>query len=34
VFSYERNDRAMEEIVARIGIEPGVSAVSWEMGPG
>jgi putative Mg2+ transporter-C (MgtC) family protein len=32
VFSYERNDRALEEVVARIGIEPGVSAVSWEMG--
>jgi putative Mg2+ transporter-C (MgtC) family protein len=32
IFSYERNDKAMEEIVARIGIEPGVSAVSWEMG--
>jgi putative Mg2+ transporter-C (MgtC) family protein len=32
VFSYERNDRAMEEIVARIGIEPGVTAVSWEKG--
>jgi putative Mg2+ transporter-C (MgtC) family protein len=31
VFSYERGDRALEEIVARIGIEPGVSAVSWEM---
>jgi putative Mg2+ transporter-C (MgtC) family protein len=32
LFSYERNDRALEEIVGRIGIEPGVSAVSWEMG--
>jgi putative Mg2+ transporter-C (MgtC) family protein len=30
VFSLERDDRHMEEIVARIGIEPGVSSVSWE----
>jgi putative Mg2+ transporter-C (MgtC) family protein len=26
----ERSDRFMEELVARIGIEPGVEAVSWE----
>jgi putative Mg2+ transporter-C (MgtC) family protein len=30
VFSIERNDRAMEELVARLNIEPGVTAVSWE----
>jgi putative Mg2+ transporter-C (MgtC) family protein len=30
VFSFERNDRGMEQIVSRIGIEPSVSAVSWE----
>jgi putative Mg2+ transporter-C (MgtC) family protein len=32
LFAYERNDRALEEIVGRIGIEPGVSSVSWERG--
>jgi putative Mg2+ transporter-C (MgtC) family protein len=30
VFAIERNDRAMEELVERLNIEPGVSAVSWE----
>jgi putative Mg2+ transporter-C (MgtC) family protein len=30
VFSMGRNDRAMENLVSRINIEPGVSAVSWE----
>jgi putative Mg2+ transporter-C (MgtC) family protein len=30
VYSSERNDRAMEEIVERLNIEPGVAAVSWE----
>jgi putative Mg2+ transporter-C (MgtC) family protein len=26
----ERNDRFMEELVSRLCIEPGVTAVSWE----
>jgi putative Mg2+ transporter-C (MgtC) family protein len=26
----ERNDRALEEVVARVCIEPGVTAVSWQ----
>ena len=26
----ERNDRFMEDVVARIAIEPGVTSVSWE----
>lgn len=30
IFSIERNDRMMEEIVARLGIEPEVKAVSWQ----
>jgi putative Mg2+ transporter-C (MgtC) family protein len=30
IFSVERNDRAMEDLVRRIDIEPGVTAVSWE----
>jgi putative Mg2+ transporter-C (MgtC) family protein len=30
VFASERNDRAMEEVVERLNIEPGVRAVSWE----
>jgi putative Mg2+ transporter-C (MgtC) family protein len=30
VFSAERNDKYMNELVSRLGIEPGVSAVSWE----
>jgi putative Mg2+ transporter-C (MgtC) family protein len=32
IFSTERNDRAMEELVARLNIEPAVTAVSWEKG--
>jgi putative Mg2+ transporter-C (MgtC) family protein len=30
VFATERNDRAMEQLVERLTIEPGVTAVSWE----
>jgi putative Mg2+ transporter-C (MgtC) family protein len=30
IYSSRRNERALEEIVTRINIEPGVSAVSWE----
>jgi putative Mg2+ transporter-C (MgtC) family protein len=30
IFSLERNDRLMEEIVARVCIEPEVKAVSWQ----
>lgn len=30
IFAMERNDRAMEEIVARICVEPEVRAVSWR----
>jgi putative Mg2+ transporter-C (MgtC) family protein len=30
IFALERNDRAMEEIVARVSIEPEVKAVSWQ----
>jgi putative Mg2+ transporter-C (MgtC) family protein len=30
VFSHTRNDHAMEELVSRLNIEPGVVAVSWE----
>ena len=30
IFSTERNDRAMEELVERLSIEPSVVAVSWE----
>lgn len=33
VYAVERNDRIMEEVVSRIGIEPGVTAVSWERNP-
>lgn len=34
VYATERNDRFIEEVVARISIEPGVKAVSWEKGQG
>jgi putative Mg2+ transporter-C (MgtC) family protein len=34
VFALERNDRAMEEIVARLSIEPEVTGVSWQRGTG
>jgi putative Mg2+ transporter-C (MgtC) family protein len=30
VYSAQRNDRYMEEVVARMSVEPSVSAVSWE----
>jgi putative Mg2+ transporter-C (MgtC) family protein len=30
IFALERNDRALEEIVARLSIEPEVTGVSWE----
>lgn len=30
VYALERNDRALEEIVARLSIEPEVSSVSWQ----
>lgn len=30
IFAIERNDKAMEEIVARLSIEPDVRAVSWQ----
>ena len=30
VFSTERNDRIIEEVMTRLSIEPGVSAVRWE----
>jgi putative Mg2+ transporter-C (MgtC) family protein len=34
VYAAEREDRFMEQIVARISIEPDVKAVSWEKGQG
>jgi putative Mg2+ transporter-C (MgtC) family protein len=34
IFATQRSDRAMEEVVARISIEPEVSAVQWERGQG
>jgi putative Mg2+ transporter-C (MgtC) family protein len=30
IFSIERNDRAMEDLLSRITIEPGVTSASWE----
>ncbi len=30
IFATERSDRAMEDLVRRLDIEPGVVAVSWE----
>ncbi len=30
IYSTERNDRAMEELMERLNIEPGATAVSWE----
>ncbi len=30
VFALERNDRALEEIIARLTIEPEVSKASWQ----
>ncbi len=34
IFATERADRAMEEIVARVSIEPEVQAVSWQRSEG
>ncbi len=30
IFSMERNDRALEEVLSRLNIEPGITAVRWE----
>jgi putative Mg2+ transporter-C (MgtC) family protein len=30
IYSMERNDRALEEVVARLSIEPEVTGVSWQ----
>jgi putative Mg2+ transporter-C (MgtC) family protein len=30
VFSGERNDKYLNDLVSRLSIEPGVSAVRWE----
>ena len=30
IYSMERNDRAMEDLMSRINIEPSVTAVRWE----
>jgi putative Mg2+ transporter-C (MgtC) family protein len=30
IFSVERDDRAMQDLMSRINIEPSVSSVSWE----
>lgn len=32
VHSLVRNDRAMEDLLSRLNIEPGVTSVSWEKG--
>ncbi len=34
VFSVQRADRAMQDIMSRVNIEPGVTSVSWEKRPG
>jgi putative Mg2+ transporter-C (MgtC) family protein len=34
IYALERNDRALEEVVARLGIEPEVTGVSWQRTPG
>jgi putative Mg2+ transporter-C (MgtC) family protein len=34
VYALERNDRALEEVVARLGIEPEVTGVSWQLTTG
>ncbi len=34
VYAMERNDRAMEEVVARLSIEPDVTGVSWQRSSG
>jgi putative Mg2+ transporter-C (MgtC) family protein len=30
IFSVERNDRAMQEVMSRLNIEPSVTSVKWE----
>ena len=30
IYSLERNDKAMEDLVSRLHIEPSVRSVSWE----
>lgn len=33
IFALQRSDRAVEEVVARVSIEPAVKAVSWQRSP-
>jgi hypothetical protein len=30
IFATERNDKYLNDLVARLGVEPNVSSVSWE----
>ncbi|MGZ3489293.1 MAG: hypothetical protein ACXVBY_20815 [Isosphaeraceae bacterium] len=30
IYSLERNDRALQDTMSRLNIEPGVRSVSWE----
>jgi putative Mg2+ transporter-C (MgtC) family protein len=32
IFSSERNDRALQDVMSRLNIEPGVKSVRWEKG--
>jgi putative Mg2+ transporter-C (MgtC) family protein len=34
IYALERNDRALEDIVARVSLEPEVKAVSWQRATG
>jgi len=34
VYALERNDRALEDLVARLTIEPEVTGISWERDSG
>ena len=33
IFSVERADRAMQDMMSRVNIEPSVTSVSWEKLP-
>ncbi len=32
IYSPERNDRAVQDVMSRLNVEPGVRSVRWEKG--
>jgi hypothetical protein len=34
IFSAQRNDRFMQELISRLNLEPSVVSVHWDRSPG